>query len=107
MLAYLLPLLLTSAKVSLVFDDPVEAMQYHFAAVSTATISTDTAFLCDHTIDSAGDDSILCSWNAVVQLKVDLETSTNVPTPVPSLAPTKVPTPVPSLAPTTVPIRIS
>ena len=94
MLAYLLPLLLTSAKVRLVFDDPVEAMQYHFAAVSTATISTDTAFLCDHTFDSAGvnpNDSILCSWNAVVQLTMDLETSTKVPTPVPSLAPTKVP----------------
>ena len=65
MLAYL-PLLVTSANVRLVFDNPTEAAAFNLDAVSPATLTTDAAFLCEHTGGSR--ETITCEWQDIVQL---------------------------------------
>jgi len=93
MLAYLLPMLLTSADVRLVFDDPDEAWRYDMAAVSTGTIEESREFVCEHKLDKFSLKTITCEWTNV--LRIVFPSPTPAPhTPPPTASPTPVPTPV-------------
>lgn len=90
MLVYLLPLLVTSAaNCRLVFDDPTEAAMFNLDAESTATLATDTAFICEHHGGVVSRDNITCEWQTIVQMTLHPS-----PTPVPTPVPTQLPTPL-------------
>lgn len=73
-----LPALLTSTSVQIMFDDPAQAAAFGMSANTSAVLVRDSIFQCEHNLRALGAETISCQWQDVLRLSM-----ASSPTPVP------------------------